>query len=84
MSFLASTKTKFTSGNTTYQNLVEEDNDNLKKNILGGVVGIEASASNLVFAARYNLDFQQNNSNGNSTTPTYKNQVIALSIRVRF
>jgi hypothetical protein len=84
VSFLASTKTKFTNGNTTYQNLVEADNDNLKKNILGGVVGIEANASNLVFAARYNLDFQQNNSDGSSTTPTYKNQVIALSIGVRF
>lgn len=83
-SFLASTKTNFTSGNATYQRLVEEDNNNLKKNILGGVVGIEANASNLVFGARYNLDFQQNNGDGSSTTPKYKNQVLALSIGVRF
>jgi hypothetical protein len=83
-SFLTSTKTKFTSGNANYQNLVEADNNNLKKNILGGVVGIEAGASNLVFAARYNLDFQQNNGDGSSTTPKYKNQVVALSIGLRF
>jgi hypothetical protein len=83
-SFLTSTKNNFTSGSTTYQQQVQNDNNKLKKNILGGVVGIETVASNLVFAARYNLDFQQNNGDGSSTTPTYKNQVIALSIGVRF
>ncbi|MDI9364239.1 MAG: porin family protein [Flavobacterium sp.] len=83
-SFLTSTKINFTSGSATYNHLVEEDNNNLKKNILGGVVGVEATASNIVFAARYNLDFQQNNGDGSSITPKYKNQVIALSIGVRF
>jgi hypothetical protein len=83
-SFLTSTKSNFTSGSTSYQQQVQNDNNNLKKNILGGVVGIEAGASNIVFAARYNLDFQENNGDGSSTTPTYKNQVIALSIGVRF
>ena len=83
-SFLTSTKTNFTSGNANYQQLVQNDNNNLKKNILGGVVGIEAGASNLIFSARYNLDFQQNNGDGSSTTPQYKNQVIAFGIGLRF
>ncbi len=82
-SFLTSTKTNFTSGNSSYQQLVEADNNNLKKNILGGVVGIEAGAKNIIFSVRYNIDFQQNNGDGSSNTPKYKNQVFAFSIGVR-
>jgi hypothetical protein len=79
-SFLASTKTNFTTSNTSYENLVKTDNDNLRKNILGGVIGIEASASNLVVGLRYNVDFQTNNGDGTSSTPKYKNQVASLSV----
>ncbi len=83
-SFLASTQTKFTVNNSTFENEVKQDNDNLRKNILGGVVGIEASSGPVVFDLRYNLDFQNNNGDGTSSTPKYKNQVIALSVGFRF
>ena len=83
-SYLVSTKTKFTTNNASYENLVKQDNDNLRKNIFGGVVGIEAVASNLVVGLRYNIDFQNNNGDGTSSTPKYKNQVIALSLGLRF
>jgi hypothetical protein len=79
-SFLTSTSTKFITNNATYQNDVEEDNDNLKKNVLGGVIGIEATSSNVVFGLRYSIDFQNNNGDGSSSTPKYKNQVIGLSV----
>jgi len=82
-SFLMSTKTKFTSTNTTYQNLVENDNNNLKKNIFGGVIGFEAGTEAVIFSARYNIDFQQNNGDGSSTTPKYKNQLFAIGIGIR-
>jgi len=83
-SFLASTQTKFTVNNSTVEDEVEADNDNLRKNILGGVVGIEAASGPLVFNLRYNLDFQNNNGDGTSSTPRYKNQVIALGVGFRF
>ena len=83
-SFLASTQTKFSTPNATFENEVKQDNDNLKKNILGGVVGIEAASGPAVFGLRYNLDFQNNNGDGTSSTPKYKNQVIALSVGFRF
>ncbi len=83
-SYLVSTKTKFTTNNVSYENLVKQDNDNLRKNIFGGVVGVEAVASNLIVGLRYNIDFQNNNGDGTSSTPKYKNQVIALSLGVRF
>jgi len=82
-SFLTSTKTKFTVANTAHETQIDADNDNLRKNILGGVVGLEAAAGPLVFDLRYSLDFQKNNGDGTSTTPAYKNQVIGLSVGVR-
>ncbi len=79
-SYLASTKTKFTVSNASYETVVDEDNDNLRKNILGGVAGIEVSADRFVADLRYNLDFQKNNGNGTSSSLRYKNQVVALSV----
>ena len=83
-SFLTSTKTKYTVANTSHEQQIDQDNDNLRKNILGGVIGLEAAAGPIVFDLRYSLDFQKNNGDGSSTTPTYKNQVIALSAGLRF
>lgn len=83
-SFLASTKTNFSTANASYETLVKEDNNNLRKNILGGVIGIEASAANFVIGLRYNRDFQNNNGDGTSSTPRYKNQVIALNVGLIF
>ncbi len=83
-SFLASTKTKFTVANATHENIVKEDNDNLRKNILGGVIGIEAGVKNFVASLRYNIDFQNNNGDGTNNTPYYKNRVISLGVAVMF
>jgi hypothetical protein len=83
-SFLSSTKTNFTVSNSSYETVVKEDNDNLRKNILGGVIGVEAMASNFVVGLRYNIDFQNNNGDGSTSTPRYKNQVVALSVGVVF
>ena len=83
-SFLTSTKTSFTTANSSYEQIVKQENDNLRKNILGGVVGIEASAKNFVVGLRYNLDFQANNGDGSSTTLKYKNQVTSLHVGIKF
>lgn len=83
-SFRTSTSTKFTVNNASYESQVKEDNDNLRKNILGGVIGVEAGAKNFVASLRYNIDFQNNNGDGTSTTPKYKNQVIALGVGIIF
>ena len=83
-SFRTSTSTKFSVNNASYESEVESDNDNLRKNILGGVIGIEAGAKNFVASLRYNIDFQNNNGDGTSSTPKYKNQVIALGVGIIF
>jgi len=83
-SFLTSTKTNFTVKNAGFEATNDEDNDNLRKNILGGVVGIEAGAGPVVFDLRYNLDFQSNNGEGSTYSPKYKNQVLSLTAGIRF
>lgn len=81
-SFLTSTKTKFTTGDAAFETIVKEDNDNLRKNIVGGVAGVEVSSGRFVVDLRYSMDFQQNRGDGTSTTPRYKNQVVGLSLGV--
>ena len=84
VSFLVSTKEKFTSGNVSYENTVRNDNEKLKKSLVGGVVGIGIGLTNqLSLQARYALDFQKNNENGGSETPIYKNQVIQTGLAYR-
>jgi hypothetical protein len=83
-SFLTSTTTSFSVNNSSYEDKVKEENDNLRKNILGGVLGLEASSKNFLVGLRYNLDFQANNGDGTSTTLKYKNQVTSFYIGVTF
>ncbi len=85
VSFLTSTKEKFTQGSTTYQNTIRAENENLKKSLVGGVIGVGIGITDqLSLQGRYALDFQKNNENGSSETPLYKNQVIQTGLAYRF
>jgi len=85
VSFLTSTTEKFKQGDQTTQNTIREDNDNLKKSLVGGVVGFGYDLStNMSLNGRYALDFQKNNENGTSETPVYKNQVFQLGLGFKF
>lgn len=85
VSFLASTKEKFTRGDATYQNTIRAENENLKKSLVGGVLGLGVGLTDqLSLQGRYALDFQKNNENGSTETPIYKNQVIQTSLAYRF
>lgn len=84
VSFLTSTKEKFTQGSTTYQNTIRAENKNLKKSLVGGVLGVGVGlTSQLSLQARYAIDLQKNYENGNSETPIYKNQVIQAGLAYR-
>ena len=81
ISFLTNTKTKFDTPGPTFQTQVNNENDNLRNNILGGLVGLEyALSKNLTLGVRYALDFQKNDENGNSNTLRYRNQVASLTL----
>jgi hypothetical protein len=81
VSFLTSTTETFQQGESQYRTTVEEDNDNLKKNLIGGVIGagFGIGAKTTLFG-RYAIDLQQNNENGTSQTPRYKNQVFQIGL----
>jgi hypothetical protein len=82
-SYLLGTHTKFKTGDNTYVQDVNNDNDNIRKNIFGGVVGADINLDRNVFIyGRYTIDFQNNNGDGTSSTPTYKNQVFQLGIGI--
>ena len=84
-SYLLGTHNKFKTSNATIEQDVNNDNDNIRKNIFGGVIGADINVSrNLFIYGRYTVDFKNNNGDGTSTTPTYKNQVFQGGIGILF
>ncbi|RKR81586.1 outer membrane protein with beta-barrel domain [Mucilaginibacter gracilis] len=81
-SFATSTRNVYSNGiSTTTQTQYNNDRDNLRKNIVGGVAGFSIDLSKSVdFRARYALDLQKNNGDGTSQTPEYRNQVFQFGL----
>jgi hypothetical protein len=73
-SYLLRQKDVYTLGANSYAQKQEFDRDNIRKNILGFVVGADVNINHLVLSARFSWDFQTNNGDGSSSTPRYKNQ----------
>lgn len=82
MSFLTTTKDVFNSGSATVEQ--EFDNDNLRKNTFGASIGVDININHLVLGARANWDLQENNGDGSSSTPRYKNQWLQATVGYRF
>lgn len=83
-SYLMHTKNVYTVGNTTSEQEEEFDNENIRKNILGFVLGADINISHFVLAGRVGWDFQTNNGDGTSSTPRYKNRWLQVAIGYKF
>ncbi len=83
-SYLLSRKDVFATAITTIEQEQEFENDNIRKNTLGVSVGIDLNFSSLVLGARAAWDLQNNNGDGTSVTPRYKNQWIQTTVGFRF
>ena len=72
-SYLVKQQNTFTSD--IYNNDVEEEfkNENIQKNILSFTGGVDINVTHFIFGARVGMDFTNNNGDGTSTTPRYKN-----------
>ncbi|MBC7523581.1 MAG: PorT family protein [Flavobacterium sp.] len=82
-SYLLETKNEF-NGST---NTIQEDginSQNYKKNIFGIAVGIDFNIDNFIITTRGGWDVTKSDSNGNTTNPRYKNQVLQLGIGYTF
>lgn len=66
--------------------VVEEefDNENIRKNILGFVGGIDVNIDDFVVSARVSWDLLNNSGDGTSSTPRYKNVVGQVTLGYRF
>jgi hypothetical protein len=73
-SFLISEKNKFS--NSLTDPIVQEnnfENDNVRKNTLGFVIGGDLNIGKIVIGLRAGYDILHNNGDGTQTTPRYKN-----------
>jgi hypothetical protein len=62
----------------------EFTNDNIRRNTLGLVIGADVNLSALVLSGRVAWDLYDNNGDGTSTTPRYKNVVGQITLGYRF
>jgi hypothetical protein len=70
-----------------FENTIQEqdfNNDNIRKNILGVVGGFDINPNHFVFSARVGWDVTNNNGDGTSTNPRYKNVWYQTTIGFRF
>jgi hypothetical protein len=72
-SYLVKQKDVFDNAFITIEQEEEFDNDNIRRNTLGLLGGLDIDLGHIVFGARVGWDLQNNNGDGTSTTPRYKN-----------
>lgn len=83
-SYLISQKDVFTSSTTNYTLIQNFTNNNVRKNVLAFVVGADVTVKHFVIGARLGWDIQDNNGDGTSTNPRYKNVWEQLTVGFRF
>ena len=83
-SFLLNKKNSFTGGTTTAEQQKLFETDNIRKNVLSFTGGADINLSNFVIGLRANYDTQNNNGDGTSTTPRYKNAWYQATVGIRF
>ncbi|HUW05850.1 MAG TPA: porin family protein [Williamwhitmania sp.] len=83
-SYLIKRHDKFTSGTTTIDQEQEFENDNIRKNLLCFIGGLDLNFDSMVIGARVGWDITQNNGDGSSVTPQYKNVWYQATIGFKF
>lgn len=83
-SYLLHEKNVYTFGDSSSEQEQEFENDDIRKNMLGFVAGLDVSVSHFVVSGRVSWDLQKNNGDGSSYTPRYKNQLVQLTLGYKF
>ncbi|NCT08960.1 MAG: PorT family protein [Flavobacteriia bacterium] len=83
-SFLMKQKDEFTGGTLNVTQQQEFDNNDITKNIMGLVGGVDFNVNNYVFGFRAAWDIKTNEGDGNSSTPRYKNMLFQATVGFRF
>jgi hypothetical protein len=82
-SYLINQKDVYTWGANSTGQEQEFENDNIRKNILGFTAGADINIEHVVVSWRMGWDLQDNNGDGTSSTPRYKNQWLQLTLGFR-
>ncbi len=83
-SYLLNVKNKFKNASTTILQEQAFDNDDLRNNTLAFTLGGDLSIDHLVIGARIGWDLTNNNADGSSSTPRYKNTWTQVTIGYLF
>jgi hypothetical protein len=77
-------KDVFANAFTTIEQETEFQNDNVRKNTLCFTGGADINLNHFVIGARVGWDLMNNNGNGTTTTPRYKNVWYQATVGFRF
>lgn len=83
-SYLISQKDDFDNNFINSTQEEEFENDNIRKNIFGFVVGVDINIKHFVIGTRMGWDIQENHGDGTSSTPRYKNAWLQGTIGYTF
>jgi hypothetical protein len=83
-SYLIKQKDVFTNPITDIEVTQDFEADDIRKNTLCMVGGIDITLSSIVIGARVGMDLYNNNGDGTSTTPRYKNAWAQATVGFRF
>lgn len=83
-SFLLNQKDVFTNSATSFEQEQDFKNDNIRKNVLCFIGGLDVNLRHVVLGGRVGWDLQNNNGNGTSSAPRYKNVWYQLTFGYRF
>ena len=83
-SYLLKQKNDFTGGTLTSTQEQTYNNENLRKNTFCLTGGADINIDHLVIGLRAGWDVQNNNGDGTSTTPRYKNMWYQATVGYRF
>ena len=82
-SFLMRESDSYTYGSSSGAQQQQFDNDNIRKNILGIVGGVDIHLLSILVSGRVGWDLQYNKGDGTSETPRYRNQWVQLTLGFR-
>jgi hypothetical protein len=83
-SYLVKQKDVFSNATTNFQQEKEFENDNIRKNTLCFIAGFDINLDHTVIGARAGWDLSNNNGDGSSTTPRYKNAWLQATLGFKF
>ncbi|TDD94211.1 porin family protein [Flavobacterium cellulosilyticum] len=83
-SYLMKQKDDFTGGTISSTQQQDFNNNNIRKNIMGLTGGADLNFGNIVVGLRAAWDVKDNEGNGNSTTPRYKNMLYQATLGFKF